>query len=48
MFGYDTVSLEYEGINVAAIQMNAVNIDASNPDDGKTKNLPQGLDEAKE
>ena len=39
MPGYDTVPLEYEGINVAAIQMNAINVDVRNPEAAKTRNL---------
>ena len=39
MPGYETVPLKYEGINVAAVQMNSINIDPTNPDVGKTRNL---------
>ncbi len=39
MQGYETVPLDYEGINVAAVQMNSINIDPRNPEAGKTRNL---------
>ncbi|MFC1972300.1 nitrilase-related carbon-nitrogen hydrolase [Chloroflexota bacterium] len=39
MPGYETVPLEHEGISVAAVQMNSINIDPKNPEAGKTRNL---------
>ncbi len=39
MPGYDTVPLEHEGIAVAAVQMNSINIDPDNPEAGKKRNL---------
>ena len=39
MPGYDTTPLEYEGINVGAVQMNSINIDPKDPETGKQRNL---------
>lgn len=43
MPGYATVPLQQEAINVAAIQMNTVNIDPNKPEAGKTANLEHML-----